>query len=357
MMRAYQLLVVSMLVCCGSVVAQTEQTVSQPGSGSGFESEDTPWFQQTPENNKFALIIVGASANDEIRSRLRGWVTDLHASLLGDYGYDSDAIELLIDDGSNVGNAASIVSGGSRVADIEAAIERIRSRSEAGDQLTVFLFGHGSSTFGDAKFNNVGPDMTGSELADMLSPLTGIDMVMFNTTSASFEFSRELAELGRVVVSATRSAAERYDPLFGGFLVAALQQKRADIDRNARVSVLEVFNYASGQVAQWYRDQDRLSTENAVLDDSGDGLFTREPGTGQPDGLLAEIAYINVISAGTQKTSAEAFRLTAQMQSIEREIFILRNQKVNYLEEDYWSRLEALLIDLATRTRRYNELP
>jgi hypothetical protein len=136
-----------------------------------------------------------------------------------------------------------------------------------------------------------------------------------------------------------------------------LQQKRADIDRNARVSVLEVFNYASGQVAQWYRDQDRLSTENAVLDDSGDGLFTREPGTGQPDGLLAEIAYINVISAGTQKTSAEALRLTAQMQSIEREIFILRNQKVNYLEEDYWNRLEALLIDLATRTRRYNELP
>jgi hypothetical protein len=45
------------------------------------------------------------------------------------------------------------------------------------------------------------------------------------------------------------------------------------------------------------------------------------------------------------------------MQSIEREIFILRNQKVNYLEEDYWKRLEALLIDLATRTRRYNELP
>jgi hypothetical protein len=94
-----------------------------------------------------------------------------------------------------------------------------------------------------------------------------------------------------------------------------------------------------------------------VLDDSADGLFSREPGTGQPDGLLAEIAYINVISAGTQKTSAEALRLYAEMQSIEREIFILRNQKVNYLEEDYWNRLEALLIDLATRTRRYNELP
>lgn len=353
MKQFYQWLLLLTLACCASVFAQTEQQTSQSGAGS----EDTPWFQQTPDSQKFSLVIVGASANDEIRQRLRGWATDLHASLLEDYGYAGNAIELLIDDGRNTGNAASIVSGSSRVEDVEAAIERIARNSEPGDQLTLFLFGHGSSTFGDAKFNNVGPDMTGSELAAMLEVLSGVDMVVFNTTSASFEFSRELSALGRVVVSATRSAAERYDPLFGGFLVTALQQKRADIDRNGRVSVLEVFNYASGQTAQWYRDQDRLSTENAVLDDSGDGLFTREPGTGQPDGLLAEIAYLNVVSAGTQKTSPEALRLAAEMQTIERDIFILRNQKVNYLEEDYWNRLEALLIDLATRTRRYNELP
>lgn len=353
MKRCYQLPLFLTLLCCASVFAQTEPQPSQSGAGS----EDTPWFQQTPDNQKFALVIVGASASAEIRQRLRGWATDLHASLLEDYGYAGNAIELLIDDGRNVGNAASIVSGSSRVEDIEAAIGRIGRNSEPGDQLTVFLFGHGSSTFGDAKFNNVGPDMTGGDLAAMLDILSGVDLVVFNTTSASFEFSRELSAMGRVVVSATRSAAERYDPLFGGFLVTALQQKRADIDRNGRVSVLEVFNYASGQIAQWYRDQDRLSTENAVLDDSGDGLFTREPGTGQPDGLLAEIAYLNLISAGTQKTSPEALRLAADMQTIERDIFILRNQKVNYLQEDYWKRLEALLIDLATRTRRYNELP
>jgi hypothetical protein len=290
-------------------------------------------------------------------SKYRGLSDEQAGDNADDCKENNGLLRMLIDDGSNVGNAASIVTGSSRVEDIEAAIGRIGRNSEPGDQLTLFLFGHGSSTFGDAKFNNVGPDMTGRDLAAMLDVLSGVDIVVFNTTSASFEFSRELSVMGRVVVSATRSAAERYDPLFGGFLVTAVQQKRADIDRNGRVSVLEVFNYASGQIAQWYRDQDRLSTENAVLDDSGDGLFTREPGTGQPDGLLAEIAYLDVISAATQKTSSGALRIAAEMQTIEREIFILRNQKVNYLEEDYWNRLEALLIDLATRTRRYNELP
>jgi hypothetical protein len=332
--------------------------VNAQGSGSGGASaEDTPWFRQTPDNNKFALIVVGASASDPIRQRFRGWASDLHATLLTDYGYASSRIQLLMDDGINVGDAAPIVRSGSRIEEISAAIARIQSASSAGDQLSIFLFGHGSSTFGEAKFNNVGPDMTGTEFADMLAPLSGVDMVIFNTTSASFEFSRQLSALGRVVVSATRSPAERYDPMFGGFVVSAMQQKRADIDRNGRVSVLEIFNYANGRVTEWYREQQRLSTENAVLDDSGDGLFSREPGLGQPDGMLAEIAYMNVLTASTEKTSAEARRLQAEMQNIERDIFILRNQKSNFLEEDYWNRLEALLIDLATRTRRYNELP
>jgi len=178
-----------------------------PAHAQTTTGEDTPWFRQTADNNKFALIIVGAAAGDEIRQRFRGWATDLHSVLRSDYGYSAARIELLMDDGVNVGNASSLVKGSSRIEDISAAVNRIASASRPGDQLTVFMFGHGSSTFGEAKFNNVGPDMTGSELAEMLGRLEGVDMVIFNTTSASFEFSRELSALGRVVVSATRSAA------------------------------------------------------------------------------------------------------------------------------------------------------
>jgi hypothetical protein len=334
------------------------QVSAQTAAASATASaEDTPWFRQTAANNKFALIIVGAAASDEIRQRMRSWASELHGTLLNHYGYAASHIELLMDDGINVGNTSGLVKGSSRIEDVQTAIGRIADSSSAGDQLTLFLFGHGSSTFGDAKFNNVGPDMTGRELAGMLQSLEGVDMVIFNTTSASFEFSRELSALGRVVVSATRSAAERYDPVFGGQLVSAMADKRADIDRNGRVSVLEVYNYASARVTEWYREQQRLPTENAVLDDSGDGLFSREPGPGQADGLLAEIAWLDVAAAGEQKTSAEARTIQAEMQNLERDIFVLRNQKTNYLEEDYWNRLEALLIELATRTRRYHELP
>jgi hypothetical protein len=321
------------------------------------DAEGTPWFRQTAENNKFAVIVTGAAASDEIRSRFRNWSVDLYDSLLQDFAYADDQVFLLLDDGANVGQARSRVSGSSRVSDVESTLRQVRALAGDGDQVTLFMIGHGSGTFGETKFNNVGPDMTGSDLAGMLEIFDNQDLVVINTTSASFEFSRALSALGRVIVSATRSPAERYDPVFAGFFIEGLKGHRADLDRNGRVSVLEAFNYASNSVAAWYREQGRLATENAVLDDTGDGLFSREPGTSQSDGMLAEIAYFDMISLEQEKTSPMALQLKAEMQTLERDIFILRNQKQNYLEEDYWNRLEALLIDLAIRTRRYNESP
>lgn len=345
MLRSLCVITLTLLSLLGSVQAQ-----------QAFDNE-MPWFNQTAANDKYALIITGAAATPEIRERFRRWTSELRSSLIEDYGYGSSRVRLLLDDGDNVGNLASVISGSSRVEDIRRQLSVLAEQVSDGDQLSVFLIGHGSGTFGEAKFNNVGPDMTGAELADMLSVFTAQDLIVFNTTSASFEFSRELSMPGRVVVSATRSAAERYDPLFAEYLIAGLQGHAADLDRNGRVSVLEIFNYASNRVADWYREQGRLATENAVLDDTGDGLFSREPGQQQADGLLAEIAYLDVIRPVVEKTSPRAREVLSQIQSLERDIFILRNQKANYLEDDYWNRLEALLIDLAIQTREYNALP
>lgn len=326
-----------------------------PIYGQQADDEGMPWFQQSAASDKYAVIVTGAAASDEIAERFQRWTRDLYDTLGEDYGYSSDNIRLLFDQGQSVDGIT--ITGSSRVDDIAAALSDLQEEVAAGDQVSLVMIGHGSGTFGDAKFNNVGPDMTGAELAAMLEGFSEQDLVIINTTSASFEFSRELSALGRVVVSATRSPSERYDPIFPGYLIEGLQEQTADLDRNGRVSILEVFNYARGRVAGWYDEQGRLATENAVLDDTGDGLFSREPGLNADDGLLAEIAYLDVIVPEQQKNSPQAREMRSDMQSIEREIFILRNQKQNYLEDDYWRRLEALLIDLAHQTRTYNALP
>ncbi len=346
--RCRGVLLPALLSVCASAGAQT---------GVPADNGEDAYFRNSPDAEKVVLIIAGAAASDEIRSRFWQWSASLHDTLARDYGYTRDTITLLFDEGPDAAEGDFRVDGSSRRDDIESSFVRLRSELDSGDQLTIVLIGHGSSSDESAKFNIVGPDITGEEFADLLAPFSQQDVVIINTTSASYEFSADLSARGRVVLSATRSRAERYDPMFAGYFIEALSQRQGDRDKNQRVSVLETYLYASQSVLGWYSDQGRLPTERAVLDDNGDGVFSLEPGNGASDGALAEIAYFDISRASELKTSAEAKALHAQMQDLERSIFLLRGQKANYLEEDYWTRMETLLIDLARKTGQYNEMP
>jgi hypothetical protein len=47
--------------------------------------------------------------------------------------------------------------------------------------------------------------------------------------------------------------------------------------------------------------------------------------------------------------------LKSKVQEVERAVFILRGRKADFLEDDYWSQMEDLLIELARTTGQYNE--
>lgn len=324
---------------------------------SPAENNEDAYFLNASDAKKYALIITGAAASEEIRERFWQWSLSLHDTLARDYGYSRDTITLLFDEGPDAQNPNFRVDGSSRREDIESHLARLARELEGGDQLSIIMIGHGSSSGDSAKFNIVGPDITGEEFAVLLEPLRQQDLVIVDTTSSGYEFAAELSARGRVVLSATRSRAERYDPMFMRYFIEALDSRKGDRDKNQRVSVLETYLYASQSVLGWYSDQGRLPTERAVLDDNGDGVFSLEPGSGIGDGALAEIAYFDLSNAGDVKSSAQAQQMHAQMQDLERSIFLLRGQKANYLEDDYWNKMEALLIELARKTGQYNELP
>ena len=106
---------------------------------------------------------------------------------------------------------------------------------------------------------------------------------------------------------------------------------------------------------QWYEDQGRLASEHASLDDNGDALFTLNPTANDADGRLAEIAYIDVLSAEDGNLSGQSLAFKSRMQELERSVFILRGRKADYLEDDYWAQMEELLVELARTTGQYND--
>ncbi len=317
---------------------------------------ESDFFLESPDSAKYAVIVVGPSVGEENISRFRQWGYSLHDVLVRDYGYSSDEITLLRDPDEAGPNPGDRVDGVSDREGIEAAFAALLARAEAGDQITVYLIGHGSGAGEEAKFNIVGPDITGAEFRELLDPFGRQDMVVINTTSASYGFSTFLSGEGRVVISATRSPSERYDPIFSRYFIEALDGRAGDLDRNNRVSMLEAFNYARANVEQWYEAQGRLASEHAGLDDNGDSVFSLGPGPDDPDGKLAEIAYLDAVAAESENLGGEALALKTRMQQLERSVFILRGRKTEFLEQDYWRRLEQLLVELARATARFNEL-
>ena len=89
------------------------------------------------------------------------------------------------------------------------------------DLLLIVLIGHGTFDGVDAKFNLVGPDLDSADWAALLRPLSG-RVVIVDTTASSFPFMERLAAPRRIVITATDSAGQRFDTVFPGYFVRAL---------------------------------------------------------------------------------------------------------------------------------------
>ncbi|MFK7862988.1 MAG: hypothetical protein AB8B95_02060 [Pseudohongiellaceae bacterium] len=332
-------------------------TVSALAQSAEF-GDASDYFVDRPNSSKFVLIMAGPTVGDENKATFRQWAFSLHDILARDYGYNSDTITLLYDNG-DVGEedagATARVDGAADINGISTALTSLQSVMKQGDQLTLFLIGHGSGAGEEAKFNIVGPDITGSQFSAMLDNFDQQDLIIVNTTSASYGFSASLSSEGRVVISSTRSPSEKFDPIFSRYFIEALDQRNGDRDKNNRVSMLEAFNYAKASVNQWYEEQGRLASEHAGLDDNGDALFSLNPTQADIDGRLAEIAYMDSLVDDKLNLSADQLNLKSKMQELERSVFILRGRKADFLEADYWRGMETLLVELAKTTGQFND--
>jgi hypothetical protein len=293
--------------------------------------------------NKFAVILSGASGDEEFAKRFKGWTAELRRALVERFGFDISRVTVLSE--APEGGAA-----------LRATAEEVRRafqtlRASAGPESTVFVFliGHGTYDGRQAKFSLVGPDLAAHEYAELLSNLPARRVVVFNMASASGEFIKALSARGRVVVTATRSGQEQNATRFPEHFIAALAARESDADQNGRVSVLEAFDFASRLTAEQYKRAGRLATEHALLDDSGDGVghATAEGG----DGALARTTYLDSLSTEQAAANAETGRLLRERERLEVEVEQLKTRKGLLPETEYEAELERIFVSLAKVNR------
>lgn len=221
-------------------------------------------------------------------------------------------------------------------------------------ELWLVLIGHGTFDGKEARFNLRGPDLTATELAGWLKPFQR-PLILINCAAASSPFITKLSAPDRVIVTATRSGAEENFAWFGKYLAEAMVEPKADLDKDGQTSVLEAFLLASRRVGEFYDAEGRLATEHALLDDNGDGLGTpadffrgvravKKPvGGGSVDGLRAHQIHL-LRSEQEQKLPPE---LRARRDELEQAVARLRELKSTLPTDEYYNRLEKLMLELA----------
>ena len=237
----------------------------------------------------------------------------------------------------------------------DAELLKEKLASDKSPELWLVFIGHGTFDQRETKFNFRGPDVTDRDLASWADTYEG-RLSVINTASASGSFVRAMSKSDRVIITATKNEGEQSYSRFGRYFAEAIAGTgEGDLDNDGQVSLLEAFLLASHRVADFYRTEDRIATEHALIDDNGDQLGSRSEwfeGTtptktaspeAKPDGDLA--AQKVLIRSAFERLLTPGQR--EQRDDLERKVVELRRSRDKLPEPDYYAKLEALLLELA----------
>ena len=293
-------------------------------------SAGTLWASQT------VVAVVGAGGEEEFQKQFARWAEHWEKAA------QTDEAEFFV-----------IGVEPDKTNDVALLEETLGKLPHEGEPLWLVLLGHGTFDGKEAKFNLRGPDFSASDLAKWLQPFTR-PLVVINTASSSAPFLNALSRSNRVIITATRSGHEQNFARLGKYLSETIGSAQADLDKDGQTSLLEAFVSAARQTADFYKDEGRLATEHALLDDNGDGLGTqadwfrgvravKKPEKGGLDGLRAH--QLHLVRNDQEKKLSPQVRL--RRDEIELAISRLREAKATMKEDEYYQQLEPLLIEMA----------
>jgi hypothetical protein len=293
--------------------------------------------------NRVVLVVSGADGGEPAATNHARWRTALAQTLRGTLRLPADRVIVLRD-------ALPAVADSATREHVRDALARLQPLLVSPDDLLcIVLIGHGTYDGVSAKFNLVGPDLDEQEWKALVAPIKA-QTVFVNTTGASFPFMEALAGDRRVVITATATAAQKYDTVFAEYFAGAFADAAADLDKDARVSIWEAFTYASTRVKRHYELRGQLATERPVLDDNGDGLG-KEAGESGPDGVVASRMFLDAGPEIVASPDPAASELIARRDRLEADLNEVKRKKGFMPPDDYQSELERVLVELARVSR------
>ncbi|HTL04185.1 MAG TPA: hypothetical protein VL241_00440 [Gemmatimonadales bacterium] len=274
------------------------------------------------------LLVTGLSGEPRFATGFHAAASALYDAAQARWGVPDSSLIYLAEDPAQ---DPKRIRGRATRDNLAAAFQSLARAAAPGDVVLVVLIGHGSGEGAASRLSLPGPDPTAADFTGWLGLLRRATVVLVNAASGSGDFVGALADSGRVIVTATKTAFERNETTFAEPFARGLVSGAADADKDGRVTVLEAFQFARQEVARSYEARNVLLTEHAQLSDSA---------------LARSVAF------GTQALPADPAiaALYAERRALEAQVAALRRRKGTLDSLAYERELERLLLDLAGKT-------
>jgi len=333
-------ILVWILIVLGSLAGAAQEANPSENTKAGIIT--------SPVSPRRVCLVVGAAGEPEYGEEFQKWANRIRSAMKDGDWLNLDGVEDRVEPD---GDSAS--TGTETASHRELILRWIREAPDtSGENWFVFL-GHGTHEGKVTQLNLLGPDLSSTELADALRGKEGKWVFVF-CNSSSAPFLASIAGPNRVVVTATKSGAEQNFSRFGDYFSQALSDTTSDLDHDNALSVLEVFLTASNGVAKYYEDRGLLATEQALLDDTGDGRGTpavfyrglravKGPADkASLDGSLAK--RITIDGESVVRFSTDWFE---RRDKLEEELERLRSRKGDMDIDEYYGEIERVFLLLA----------
>ena len=269
------------------------------------------------------LVVAGMGGEEQYEERFQQWSEQVAHTSLSVAGDEARVRRL-------AGNEA-------RRDTIRLALRNAAENLEPGDHFVLVLLGHGSFDGSEYRFMIPGDDVTGSELVTLMDRFQkGVTQLVVDATSTSGAIVDKLAGPQRVVIAATKSGGERQATRFGAYWAEALGSSDADKDKDGNITAQEAFDFANRKVVESFKSDAAIATEHARIAGSDPGRF-----------VVARLGAAALFASDAQLSA-----LRAEQDGIERRIDQLRGQKGDLAADDYYDRLEPVLVEMARLGQR-----
>ena len=179
--------------------------------------------------------------------------------------------------------------------------------------------------------------ITGTQLLSLLDRIPqAVSQLVIVATSTSGAVAERWSKPHRIVITATRSGGERNATRFGGYWAEALTSDEADRDKDGSLTAQEAYDFSVRKVGDAYKTEAAMATEHAKL-------VGKEP---------SRFVVARLGPAAMFASDAQLIAMREQQDGIERRLAEIRALKGQLSQDQYYDRLEPVLVEMARLGQR-----